>query len=318
MTPPLPSRPSEIKAWCAANGFHPSRSLGQNFLVDRNIAGAIVSAAGAGPGSRTLEVGPGTGALTRALLDAGAEVTAIEKDGRLAGLLREALGDAKGLRLAAADMLRVDLDRLLATGEAAEAARGGAAEDAGRAPLARAPYFDLMVSNLPYSVGTRILLDVCRHPLGPPGCVVMVQREVAERLAAGPGEPGRCLAGVLVQLDYSVETVRVVGPSCFWPRPEVSSAVVRLARLGGRGPAPEWRGDFVKIARLAFTHRRKQLGATFRRAAAATGVAGDAAVREWLASAGLDPRTRPEEVSGDAWEALAKAARAAAGKEAGR
>ena len=118
MTTPLPSRPSEVKAWCIAHDFHPNRTLGQNFLIDRNTVDGILAAAGVCSSDKVLEVGPGMGALTRALLEAQAEVTAIEKDTRLAELLRESCAGATSLHLTTADMLDIDLDRLLATGEA--------------------------------------------------------------------------------------------------------------------------------------------------------------------------------------------------------
>jgi 16S rRNA (adenine1518-N6/adenine1519-N6)-dimethyltransferase len=106
------------------------------------------------------------------------------------------------------DMLEQDLDALLAP-----------------------PGFDVCVSNLPYSCGTRILMDLARHPLAPSLLVVTVQLEVAERFAAPPRHPARGLASVWLQRLYDIEIARVVKPTCFWPRPEVSSAIVRLRRL---------------------------------------------------------------------------------------
>ena len=118
MTAPLPSRPSEVKAWCIAHDFHPNRTLGQNFLIDRNTVDGILAAGDVHSSDKVLEVGPGMGALTHALLEAKAEVTAIEKDTRLADLLRESCAGEEGLHLTTADMLDIDLDHLLATGEA--------------------------------------------------------------------------------------------------------------------------------------------------------------------------------------------------------
>ncbi len=116
MTAPLPNRPSEVKAWCSANGFRPSRTLGQNFLIDRNTIDAIVSAAGVAKDEHILEVGPGMGALTRALLEAGAKVTAVEKDEALAALLRESCASYPDFTLYAADMLDISFDALLSVG----------------------------------------------------------------------------------------------------------------------------------------------------------------------------------------------------------
>ena len=158
MTAPLPSRPSEVKAWCSANGFRPNRSLGQNFLIDRNTVDAIVAAADIHPGERVLEVGPGMGALTRALLEAGAKVTAVEKDEALAALLRESCADFPDFTLYAADMLDISLDALLAVGSVDTADGQKRAEGES--------FFSKLISNLPYSVGTRILLVSSRRRRG--------------------------------------------------------------------------------------------------------------------------------------------------------
>ncbi len=273
--------PSQVKAWCIENGFHPNRTLGQNFLIDRNSLDAIVEAAGVGAGQRVLEVGPGLGALTEAMLARGAAVTAIEKDSRLAARLAEALGSPAGLRVIEADALELDLDALLAEG------------------------YDAFVSNLPYSVGTRILIDFALHPRAPKTFTVLVQTEVAERFAAGPGCEARGQAGVWLQLDYDVAVVREVKASCFWPRPEVGSSVVRLDRHA----CPLLDGErtwFFELARYAFMHRRKQLSAALRKAPAPL-ACGDEALAARFAVAGVDPLTRAEQLTNAQWQALARA-----------
>ncbi|MBR3085656.1 MAG: ribosomal RNA small subunit methyltransferase A [Kiritimatiellae bacterium] len=281
MTAPAPRRPSEVRDWCISRGFHPSRILGQNFLVDGNAIDFIVGEAGAAPGVRILEVGPGLGAITRPMLDRGARVVAIEKDARLAALLSEACaGHGDSFELVSGDALDVDLDALLARG------------------------FDAFVSNLPYSVGTRILLDLCRHPLAPPRMVVMVQREVADRLSARPGDPERGQAGVWVQARWRVRQLRTIGPSCFWPRPEISSTVA-LLELDDRLPG-ELAGRFYRVSKTAFTQRRKQLATILRNNAAALGL-GDAAPAGILAAAGIDPAARPETLAHGDWLRLAAA-----------
>ncbi|MBQ7722298.1 MAG: ribosomal RNA small subunit methyltransferase A [Kiritimatiellae bacterium] len=304
MTAPLPNRPSEVRAWCLARGFHPSRTLGQNFLVDGNTVDAIVAAAGVSAGERVLEVGPGMGALTRSMLQAGALVTAIEKDMKLADLLRESLvsfGDAFSLH--AMDMLKVSLDSLLATGDPAAASPDGA----GMMPadMAAEPFFPKFVSNLPYSVGTRILIDVCRHPLAPQTCIVMVQKEVADRLAAPPGTPDRGQASVWIQRRYRVEIVRIVPPTCFWPKPEVSSAVVRLVRHDDFPLSDGEVSLFESITKTAFMHRRKQMASIFRGAKMAGGVTVPDASR-WLASCGIPANARPSDITMADWCALAR------------
>ncbi len=307
MTAPLPSRPSEVKAWCSANGFRPSRTLGQNFLIDRNTIDAIVAAANVGKDERMLEVGPGMGALTRALLEAGAKVTAIEKDEALAALLRESCANYPDFTLYSADMLDISLDALLSVGDVHVAD--------GQKRVEGNPYFSKLISNLPYSVGTRILLEVCRHPLAPATCLVMVQKEVADRLAAAPSTPDRGQAGVWIQQRYDVENVRTVKPTCFWPQPEISSTVVRLVRHDRLPLNDAQRRVFEAVTKLAFMHRRKQMASIFRNAGPVGGMTiGDPAA--WLASCGLAPSVRPEQISNEQWRQLACALADSAPKEA--
>lgn len=273
--------PSQVKAWCIENGFHPNKSLGQNFLIDRNILEAILDAAGVAEGQRILEIGAGLGALTEAMLARGAHVTAVEKDTRLANRLPDALGNPAALRVLAADALQLDLDELL--GEE----------------------FDACVSNLPYSVGTRILLDLALHAQAPRVFTVMVQTEVAERFAALPGTAARGQAGVWLQLDYDVRLVRAVKASCFWPRPEVGSTIVRLDKHGC-ALTPEERHWFFELTRYAFMHRRKQLGALLRKAPPPLNH-DDETLAALFSAAGIEPSIRAEQLSDAQWQALARA-----------
>ena len=265
--------PSQVKAWCIANGFHPNKVLGQNFLVDRNALEAIVDAATLPAGTRVLEIGPGLGVLTEEMLRRGLLVTAVEKDLVLAERLAEALGNPPGLDVRAGDALDLIKD--------------GSCDG-----------FPALVSNLPYQAGTRILLElVQRIGVGrtggaalvaaqdaPETIVVLVQTEVAERLAAGPGSKTRGLAGVWVQLDYDVQLVRAVKASCFWPRPEIGSTVVRLTRHHHNDArTPDWRARFRQITKQAFEHRRKQLGAIFKGAVQSTARAEQLSNADWLA-----------------------------------
>ena len=273
--------PSHVKAWCIENGFHPNRTLGQNFLIDRNILEAILDAAGVASGQHVLEIGPGLGVLTEAMLARGVRVTAVEKDSRLAARLAESLGHPAGLRVIEADALELDLAALLSEG------------------------FSACVSNLPYSVGTRILLDLALHPLAPPTFTVLVQTEVADRLAADSGEEARGQAGVWLQLDYAVAIVRAVKASCFWPRPEVGSSIVRLDRHPCALGEHERRW-FFELTRYAFMHRRKQLGAAFRRAPEPI-ERDDAALAQLFEAANVDASLRPEQLTDAQWQALARA-----------
>ena len=265
--------PSQVKAWCIEHNFHPNKVLGQNFLVDRNALEAIVDAAALPAGARVLEIGPGLGVLTEEMLRRGFAVTAVEKDPVLAERLAEALGNPPNLTVRAGDALDLIKD--------------GACDG-----------FPALVSNLPYQAGTRILLELtqritegtrscasesCASAGAPETAVVLVQTEVAERLAAGPGSKVRGLAGVWVQLDYDVQLVRAVKAACFWPRPEVGSTVVRLTRHHRNDAlSPDWRACFRRITKQAFEHRRKQLGAIFKGQVQSTARAEQLSNADWL------------------------------------
>ena len=255
--------PSQVKAWCIESGFHPNRVLGQNFLIDQNALKAIVDVGLEGLGGlEVLEIGPGLGVLTEEMLTRGCRVTAVEKDPVLAERLASALGNPPGLTVVAGDAL----DWIARQGPAGLP-------------------FSHMVSNLPYQAGTRILLELVQRR-AIPSMTVLVQTEVAERLAAPEGSKTRGLAGVWAQLDYDVRVVRKVSASCFWPRPEVGSSVVRLDRHGRNdGLSDEVRRVFRRLTKRAFEHRRKQLGSVFRNVIASTSRAEDLSNGDWLALA---------------------------------
>ena len=261
--------PSQVKAWCLENGFHPNRVLGQNFLVDRNALEGILDCAGIEAGERVLEVGPGLGALTEGLLERGAVVTAVEKDPVLADRLADALGRPESLAVI--------------KGDALDLAKTGALDG-----------FPKMVSNLPYQAGTRILLELIRRidlPEGlegkvPSTIVILVQTEVAERLAAGPGSKTRGLAGVWAQLDYDVQIVHAVKACCFWPRPEVGSTVVKLVRHHRNDTLTAAQRElFRRLVKQAFEHRRKQLGSIFKGLIQSTARAEELENEDWIAIA---------------------------------
>jgi len=257
--------PSQVKGWCIENGFHPNRVMGQNFLIDRNALVAIVDAAlapaagpDAGKGAEVLEIGPGLGVLTEELLARGCRVTAIEKDPVLAARLADALGNPPGLRVI--------------EGDALEMIEKGMPDQR----------FTHMVSNLPYQAGTRMLLElVKRREI--PSMTVLLQSEVAERLAAKEGSKARGLAGVWAQLDYDVRIVRKVAAGCFWPRPEVGSSVAMLIRHDRNiGLTVKEREIFRLLTKKAFEHRRKQLGTIFRNMIQSTARAEELANEDWI------------------------------------
>ncbi len=268
---------SQVKDWCIRSGFHPNRVLGQNFLIDRNVLDAILDAALGGLGVEgcgvsgakapitVLEIGPGLGVLTEGLLSRGCAVTAIEKDPVLADRLEAALGHPANLTVL--------------KGDALDYIKQG-----------RCDGFPAMVSNLPYQAGTRILIElvervgVASGAQSPEIMVVLLQTEVAERLAAKEGSKTRGLSGVRVQFDYDVQIVRKVSASCFWPRPEIGSTVVKLVRHHRNDAVgAEVRALFRRLTKQAFEHRRKQLGSIFKGLIESTARAEELSNEDWLA-----------------------------------
>lgn len=275
-TAPRPPGRAEVAALLESHGLQPSRALGQNFLVDPNVAERIVRLAGVGKGDRVVEIGAGLGALTLALVRAGAKVTAVEIDRRLARLLGDTVAPL-GVEVLEEDALE------LAWGErlCGEGWR--------------------LLGNLPYNIATPLVLDVLTQVPAVASLFVMVQREVAERLAASPGS--KAYGAVSVRTAYFA-TARISGyvpASVFLPRPNVESALLELSRREKPAVPPEVASyeEIDRLLSLGFAGRRKML----RRSLA--GVAGPAG----FGRAGVAPTARPEELAISEWGELAAAIR---------
>jgi 16S rRNA (adenine1518-N6/adenine1519-N6)-dimethyltransferase len=241
----------------------PLRSLGQHFLVDKGIARRIVAAAEVRAGDRVLEVGPGRGILTEALLEAGALVTAVELDKGLLARLQETLGDREGVTLHGGDALKFD-----------PAVLGG-------------PY--LVVANLPYQVTTPLLFHFMESAPPPDRLVVMVQREVADRILAMPGTKAYGVLTLGVAARAKAEMCFSLPPGAFRPPPKVRSAVVRIEPFQDPPVAPGDLDGFMAVVRAALGQRRK----TLKNALSALGVPPERVIAA-LAATGIDPRTRGE------------------------
>ncbi len=238
---------NEIKNLLAAHGLRPKNRLGQNFLHDGNQMQRIVEAARIRDGDVVLEVGAGTGALTSRLLDEGTHVVAVEIDDDLRPILRqqfESYGDL--FTLVAGDVL------------AGKHAINPAVTDA----LVGRPF--TMVANLPYHVASPLLVNLCVEVPTMRSAVVMVQREVADRLTAGPNAGADFgPLSVMVQAMCTVDRLFVVPPGCFWPAPKIDSAAVRLDRRDT--PLTDDPAALSATCQRLFQQRRKQLGAILGR-----------------------------------------------------
>lgn len=234
----------EIRGLLDAYGLSPKKSLGQNFLIDKNLVGKLVDESGVSAGDLVLEVGPGTGTLTGALLDRGCEVVACELDDGLAGLVADRYGSRAGFTLVRGDCL--DSKRALSA-------------DLVRALGGRE--FRL-VANLPYQAATPLMMVLL---VDHPGCVSMsvtIQKEVADRLCAGPGSKAYGSISVLAGCTARLTRLGNLPRECFWPRPRVVSSMVRLDRLGT--PLTADAARLASFCRVVFAGRRKQLGGLLR------------------------------------------------------
>jgi 16S rRNA (adenine1518-N6/adenine1519-N6)-dimethyltransferase len=263
---------ADVSDLLARHGLHPSRALGQNFVVDPNTVRRIARLAGVGPGDRVVEIGAGLGSLTLALLETGAAVTAVEVDRHLLGPLREVV-EPHGATVVAGDALRLDWPSLLGDG-----------------PWA-------LVANLPYNVATPLVADLLDGVPAITTMLVMVQREVGERLAAAAGDEAYGAVSVKVAYWATARVVGKVGPTVFLPQPKVDSALVAIERRPTPAVDPALVGPerLFAVVRAGFGQRRKML----RRSLAGV-VAPEAFVR-----AGVAPEARPEELDVVAWGRLA-------------
>lgn len=293
--------PLDGKGFVRDGAFRPRRAWGQNFLVDARAVGIIVRAFDPQPGDRVLEVGPGQGALTRAVADLVERLLAVEVDSQLAGRLRADLSPhvASGrLEILEADILAVPPGDLIAR--------------LGATPATPAR----VLANLPYNIATAVILGLL--PLHPTLCdlMVMVQREVAERIAAPPGGKEYGSLSVLCQTFAKVSSVLRLPPGAFRPRPKVDSEVIHLVLRDPGGAVGNERAGFARFVRAAFAARRKTLHNNLANlhkppeaptddVAAAPGThLGPDGARRLTAAVGIDGALRPEQIPVDGFRTL--------------
>lgn len=261
---------AQIKEILQARGLAPRKSLGQNFLIDHNLIRKLVDAANLQPGDRVLEIGPGTGTMTEELLDRGCRVVAGELDTGLGAFLADRFKDNPNFTLVAGDCL----------------AGKRSISPALLAALGEGPF--RLVSNLPYGAATPVMSVLL---ISHPECIgqyVTIQREVGDRLLAKPGSKDYGLLSVLASVAAKVRSIATLPPACFWPRPEVTSAMLSIEPLAQPliSPLP----PFVDFVQRLFEQRRKQIG----------GVLG----REGAWPPGIEPTARAEDLTVDQLIAL--------------
>ncbi len=251
------------------------RRFGQNFLIDEGMASAIVAGAGVSPGDRVVEIGPGLGMLSERLIAAGAELTAVELDRDMAAYLRRRMLHA---RLIEADATRVDW-----------------------AELCPAPPRWQVVANLPFNVGTGLVMDMARMPQIFERLTVMLQKEVVDRILADPGTGAYGAMTVRLRARAQARRVLRVPAGSFHPAPKVDAAVVRIALDEVPDFGPAGAVAFDRCVKAAFSQRRKtlanSLGATYGKARSVAA----------LEAAGIAPSLRAERVEVDGYRALAAA-----------
>jgi len=275
--------PAEIRALAATLGVRPTKALGQNFLHDANTIRRIVRVAGVSPGEVVVEIGPGLGSLTLGLLESGARVVAVEIDALLAGALASTVAahqpDAGGrLTVVQADALRLT--------ELPD------------------PQPSALVANLPYNVAVPVVLHLLESLPSLRHGLVMVQAEVADRLAAPPGSRTYGVPSVKAAWYAAAERAGTVPRAVFWPVPNVDSGLVRLTRRAPPAlPDGVARTDVFTVIDQAFAQRRKML-----RSALASWAGSPAAAEAVLRAAGIDPTVRGETLDVTAFARIAAAA----------
>lgn len=263
-------KPKELFSFLSEMGIHPKKGLSQNFLVDGNILRKIIKTADVLPGDLVLEIGPGPGSLTEELLAAGAHVIAVEKDAALASALKRFKTKENNLDIFTADIMDFPIDavlkQILKPGQKAK-----------------------IIANLPYHLTSPILIELIPKTDLISSIVVMVQKEVAERLTALPGSHHYSSMTVLLNFYSHPEYAFTVSRQCFYPKPKVESAVIIL----NLKPPPYISNPerFFILTRTAFGQRRKMMRSSLR------SIYSPEAVMKCLEEIGCNPQIRPEELS---------------------
>lgn len=276
--------PTNVRVALRTLSVRPTRAMGQNFLIDAQALAAIVDAGVTADVQQVVEVGPGLGVLTWELIQRVPRVTAVELDARLAERLREVYADAPQLTIVQQDILRTDLAEL----------------------TQQQPYH--VVANLPYAITSPVLRHFLENAHPPIQMVVLVQREVAQRICATPGDMS--VLAHAIQIRAEADMVTIVPPESFLPAPEVHSAVLRLRVRPQPLVEPAAEAAVMQVIKAGFLHARKQLGNSLGSGLAAHGVRIEKSdLQHLLTTLDIDPMRRAETLSITEWRAIADAIR---------
>lgn len=281
----------QIQTLLSQNATGPKRRLGQHFLIDLNLMRMIVDSAGLTAQDVVLEVGCGTGSLTEGLAEVAGRVVAVEVDDTVIDLARQQLADQDHVTILHMDILK---NKHTLTPQVQETLDGACHQYPGRF---------LLVANLPYHVGSPVMINLVLGQRPVDAMVVTVQKEVGQRMVAGAGSKHYGTLGILLQATGSVEILRILKPSVFWPQPQVDSAMLRYVRNPEKVAAIHDMQCLMDIIDLFIGHRRKMLKACVKQARNRL-----AKISSWdkiFERCHLDPTLRPEQIPPEGFVQLA-------------
>ncbi|MDF7809519.1 16S rRNA (adenine(1518)-N(6)/adenine(1519)-N(6))-dimethyltransferase RsmA [Pontiellaceae bacterium B12219] len=264
--------PKDVRALLESLGHRPNKGLGQNYLIDANILDIIANTADIQPSEKVLEIGPGLGALTERIIPKAGSVTCIEKDPAMVGYLKTRFSDFK---LIESDALDVDMEQLFSDG------------------------ITKVAANLPYSVASRLMVDIAECAHRPERMSLTIQKEVADRLCSPAGDKHYGVLSILTGVFYKNTLVKKISPTCFLPPPKVWSAVVKMERRAVPIIGNDEYPLFKRLVKSCFSQRRKQIGTILKKMEISP-------VDDLLLDAGIEHTERPERIEIERWVKLAQ------------
>ena len=281
----------QIQQLLSLAGVWPKKRFGQHFLIDLNLMRLLVDSAGIRNSDVVLEVGCGTGSLTQALAGKAGKVIAVEVDRTLAIIAKKQLEKQKNVEIISTDILE---NKHTISGTIADAVGSSRRNCPGRF---------LLVANLPYSAACPVMLNLVTGPTTVDAMYVTVQKEIAQRMTAGPGDKDYGSLAILLAATGDIKTIRVLKPTVFWPQPEVDSAMVSFVRDKDKTGRIENMGLFSEVISAFMGHRRKMLKTSSKLARGSL-----AEIRNWdeiFQRCSVDPTNRPEQLSPEDYIAIA-------------